>query len=291
MPATTETSCKRCSDRGYRVLKLKGRAATARRCDCQEACGRCRGTGYLLVPAGSSSVAQPCSCRYLDERIALFNATGLPAMIARATFESYKPHQDDQIKAKAKAEEFAKKYRADRQAYGLLFYGPPGTGKTHLLAAIARYLTLEKGVPCRYAELMLLLSDIRSGIAAQTRGYLDILRPLTNAPVLVIDELGKERGTDWERSMLDELISRRYNAGLTTLFATNYFLTEKQIPEGDGGIVKTRSAEFAKAAESMTLRARVGDRIYSRLTEMCELLAVNGKDFRAEVPSGLDTWD
>jgi DNA replication protein DnaC len=255
----------------------------ARRCDCQETCARCRGTGYVLVPAGASAVAQPCACRHLDERIGLFNAAGLPAMIARAMFESYKPHHPDQVAAKAAAEEFAKKYRSDRQAYGLLFYGAPGTGKTHLLAAIVRYLTLEKGVACRYVELMLLLSDIRSGIAAQNRGYLDILRPLTSAPVLVIDELGKERGTDWERSMLDELISRRFNSGLTTLFATNYFLEERHVPEAPGRIVNTKSAAFGRDAESQTLAQRVGDRIYSRLNEMCVFVKLDpGHDIRKD---------
>ena len=59
---------------------------------------------------------------------------------------------------------------------------------------------------------------------------MEVLRPLLHVPVLAIDELGKERGTDWERSMLDELISRRFNSGLATLFATNYFLEERSRP-------------------------------------------------------------
>jgi DNA replication protein DnaC len=285
--ASGDGACRKCGGKGYRVLKLKGRSAHAGRCDCQESCPRCRGAGYLLVPAGGSAVAQACACRHLDDRIALFNAASLPATVARATFETYKPHNADQIAAKSAAEDFAKKFRADRETHGLLFYGPPGTGKTHLLAAIVRYLTLEKGVACRYVELMLLLSDIRNGIAAN-RGYVDILKPLAQAPVLVIDEMGKERGTDWERSMLDELISRRYNTGLTTLFATNYFLKDRPMAQGEGAIVKTRSKDFGRDAEAMTLRERVGDRIYSRLSEMCALRPVDGEDFRSSV---IDSWD
>ena len=280
-------SCERCGGKGYRVLKIKGRSATAKRCDCAQSCTRCKGSGYVLVPAGASSVAQPCACRHLDDRLAVFNAASLPATVARATFESYKPRHPDQIAAKSAAEEFAKKFRLDREAHGLLFYGPPGTGKTHLLAAIIRYLTLEKGVTCRYVELMLLLSDIRNGIAAN-RGYVDILRPLAQAPVLVIDELGKERGTDWERSMLDELISRRYNTGLTTLFATNYYREERRVAEREGGFVNTRSKDFQRDAESMTLAQRVGDRIFSRLSEMCDLRRVEGVDFRESV---IADWD
>ncbi len=57
---------------------------------------------------------------------------------------------------------------------------------------------------------------------------MEILRPLLSVPVLAIDELGKERGTEWERSMLDELISRRFNSGQSTLFATNYFIERRR---------------------------------------------------------------
>jgi DNA replication protein DnaC len=89
--------------------------------------------------------------------------------------------------------------------------------------------------------------------------------------VLAIDELGKERGTEWERSMLDELISRRYNGGLATLFATNYFLDPRAPAEEPGRVVQTRSRDFQREAEAMSLSQRVGDRIYSRLNEMCTL--------------------
>jgi DNA replication protein DnaC len=287
--ASGDTTCERCAGMGYRVLKMKGRPATARRCECQETCTRCKGAGYLLVPAGATSVAQPCACRHLDDRINTFNAACLPASVARASLDSYRPKHATQTKAKAAAEEFAKKFRADREAHGLLFYGRPGTGKTHLLASIIRYLTLEKGVGCRYVEFMLLLSDIKAAFGSN-RGYLDVMRPLTHAPVLVIDELGKERGTDWERSMLDELISRRYNSGLTTLFATNYSDAPPKPQEREGARVNTGSKEFGRDAEALSLAQRVGDRIYSRLREMCSLYPVDGNDYRT-LGWGTDDWD
>jgi DNA replication protein DnaC len=87
--------------------------------------------------------------------------------------------------------------------------------------------------------------------------------------------------------MLDELISRRFNSGLTTLFATNYFLEPRAVPEQPGGWVRTRSAEFQREAESMTLAQRVGDRIYSRLNEMCDAIKLDpGRDFRKDRHGG-----
>jgi DNA replication protein DnaC len=290
-PASPDaTTCPTCQGAGYVVEQVLGETARARRCACQAACPRCRESGYVLVQQGAAMVAQPCSCRHLDERIRLFGLVGIPAAVAHASFETYRTWSPDHSAAKAAAEDLARKFRPDRPNRGLLFYGRPGAGKTHLLVATLRYLTLEKGVACRYVEFMLLLSDMKAGFAAN-QGHMEILKPLLKVPVLAIDELGKERGTDWERSMLDELISRRFNSGLTTLFATNYFLDPAPVPEQPGRMVKTRSAEFQREAEALTLSQRVGDRIYSRLNEMCVFQKLDpGSDFRRDRPGSGGFW-
>jgi len=288
--AAPESSCPKCAGTGYLVEQVLGQTARAQRCSCQARCPRCGESGYVLVQQGSGAVAQVCSCRHLDERIRLFGLVGIPAAVAHASFESFRPWSSDQSAAKAVAEDFARKFRADRPTKGYLLYGKPGAGKTHLLAATLRYLALEKGVACRYVEFMLLLSDMKAGFSAN-QSHMDILRPLLQVPVLAIDELGKERGTEWERSMLDELISRRFNSGLTTLFATNYFLEAKPLPEKPGRMISTRSAEFQREAEAMTLAQRVGDRIYSRLNEMCNAVKLDpGSDFRKDRPGSGGFW-
>ncbi len=283
MPDAPQSSaCRECGGGGYVVEQVLGSPARAKRCTCQTACPRCGETGYVLVSNGPSTVAQLCACRHLDERIALFNRVGIPASVALASFESFRCWSPDHAAAKSVAEDFARKFRTDQATKGFLLYGRPGAGKTHLLCAALRHLALEKGVAGRYVEFMLLLSDIRAGFDSH-RGHMETLRPLVQVPVLAIDELGKERGTDWERSMLDELISRRFNSGLTTLFATNYFLEERHVTETPGRVVRTRSAEFQREAESMTLPQRVGDRIYSRLNEMCSFVKLDpGHDLRKD---------
>jgi DNA replication protein DnaC len=287
MSESGEGACPECAGSGYVVEQVLGATARARRCTCQSACARCGGSGYVLVPSGGTSVAQACACRHLDERIAVFNQIGIPPVIARASFQHPRTWHPGQVHAKNVAEAFAHKFRLDQPTRGFLLYGRPGGGKTHILASTLRYLALERGVGSRYVEFLLLLSDIRAGFNAN-RSHMEILKPLLAVPVLAIDELGKERGTEWERSMLDELISRRFNSGLSTLFATNYYLRAEDYPvrEEPGRRVSTRSAEFAREAEAMTLPQRVGDRVYSRLTEMCEFIKLDpGIDFRGNQPN------
>jgi DNA replication protein DnaC len=290
-PPDSSTACG-CGGSGYVVEQVLGQTARAARCVCQQACPRCNETGYTLVASGASQTAQVCSCRHLDARIALFNKIGIPAAVAKASFDTFKSWSPHASKAKTVAETFAFKFRKEEPTKGFLLYGRPGAGKTHLLVASLRYLALEKGVAGKYVELMLLLSDIKAGFS-ENKGHMDVLRALITVPVLAIDELGKERGTEWERSMLDELISRRFNAGLATLFATNYFLEDGENPvkDGPGGRVHTRSQDYARDAESMTLSKRVGDRIFSRLNEMCTFVKLDpGHDLRKDGAGAGGFW-
>jgi DNA replication protein DnaC len=282
--------CAECAGAGYVVEQVLGKPARARRCTCQAACPRCGESGFVLVPGQAGAVAQVCSCRHLDERIGVFNQVGIPAALAKASFETFKIWSTDHSQAKAVAEDFARKFRRDAASKGFLFYGPPGGGKTHLLTATLRWLALEKGVAGRYVEFMLLLSDIKAGFDSG-RSHMEILRPLLAVPVLAIDELGKERGTPWEQSMLDELISRRFNSGQATLFATNYGLAPKATADEPAKRVDPRSREFQRDAEAITLSQRVGDRIYSRLNEMCTFVKLDpGLDLRKDTHGAGGFW-
>ncbi|HZA49191.1 MAG TPA: DNA replication protein, partial [Myxococcaceae bacterium] len=104
----------------------------------------------------------------------------------------------------------------------------------------------------------------------------EIIGPLTEVDVLAIDELGKGRGSQFEMETMDELIARRYNAGKTTLFATNYGLLPEHKNTGSRGAPAgyRNTAAEAKGAgrEPELLRERVGERIYSRLCEMCDFI-------------------
>jgi len=103
-------------------------------------------------------------------------------------------------------------------------------------------------------------------------GAADVLSPLVDVDVLAIDELGKGRNTEFEGTVVDEVVSRRYNANTTLLGTTNY---EPGPSTGYGSANLSRPGSTAPR-----LVDRLGDRVYSRIEEMCDFVGVQGDDYR-----------
>lgn len=259
-----------CESGGYTVERTGG-FACARPKLAIEDCEACGGTGLLRTDAIRGGrryeASAPCPRRRQLSRLAVFDAAKLPAVHGKSTFESYRPSTPEQDQALKVARAFAFSWPSPR---GFLLAGPAGTGKTHLLCAALRHLTLEAGVRAAYVEISLLFQTIRRGFQDNKSGG-DIIQPLAELELLAIDELGKGRGTPFEMDTLDELIARRYNGGKVTLFATNYSLKAAEERGRAGDHLDT--AELKEAGrDSRLLCDRVGDRIYSRLFEMCEFV-------------------
>ena len=167
---------------------------------------------------------------------------------------------------------FVNGYPVDQR--GLLLHGSVGVGKTHLVVGAIRKLTLEKGIPCRFADFSHLLGSLKLAYD-QGRGAQKLLDELSNVEILVIDELGKGRQSDWELSVLDELITRRYNQGRTCLITTNFRVLPDS-PMAEGG----RGRPNLAREEMYSLEQVVGQRVFSRLFEMCSFVPVDGPDQR-----------
>jgi DNA replication protein DnaC len=262
-------SLKPCEVSGYAVVKAGG-SAKASVAQPVSSCSECNGTGLMRTQRKDNGriydVSAPCPRARMEARVKLFNQANIPAVHASSNFDNYRPSTAGQNKALSTAKSFV---FSPTRTRGFMLSGPVGTGKTHLLAAALTHLTLEAGISAHYVELSLLYAQIRSGFQQGKSGG-EIIQPLSHIDVLAIDELGKGRGSVFELETLEELISRRYNAQKITLFATNYSLKppeEKARSFSSGDLA-------ASTLESKILCERVGERIYSRLCEMCEFVEI-----------------
>jgi DNA replication protein DnaC len=166
--------------------------------------------------------------------------------------DSYIPNDPTQKKAKADVLRFLDKYPLID--VGLLFIGTCGVGKTHLAVSALKHVIAEKGVRGLFYDFRDLLREIQaSWNSVSQSSELAVLRPVLEAEVLVLDELGANKPTDWVRDTITHVINCRYNDKKITLFTSNYLDSS------------------AKAGEE-TLTERIGYRLRSRLHEMCKVI-------------------
>ena len=277
-----------CCERKRYVIERTRDITRAHICeDCFDVCPACHGQEYTYERDDRGyRIARQCPvCGPLKRRIEAFNAAEIPRRHHDSTLSptSFRVHRHNADGSQGRPIGNLRQVRSrlfnwargfepgDR---GFLLHGNVGTGKTHLLVGTVRYLTLDKGIGAKFVEFTHLLSRLRRQFD-RGRGETEILAPLIDLPVLAIDELGKGRNTDWQLSIIDEIISKRYNRSLTTLFTTNYPLEHDDMPSGD-----TSGGDFRRAATATTLRERVGERVFSRLYDMADFIALNAPDYR-----------
>jgi DNA replication protein DnaC len=271
--------CEKCRGSHYLLTNHEG-YVRGELCECFS-CPECEGRGHVYIEdeTGISSMRE-CVCAGLVQRLKKVGEAGIPGKFANTKLETYHPIDASQKLALRVAQDFVKDFGTSQQ--GLLFMGRPGLGKTHLAVAVIKMLILDKRADCKFVDFFQLLSDIRYGYS-QDLSEQAIINPYVAAPILLIDELAKGRNTEWELTMLDQIISSRYNAAdKITLFTTNY---TDQSPNPKKGGKNDTHKEYGRGAlvAEETLQEKVGERIYSRLVEMCRFVKLEGIDYRQEM--------
>jgi DNA replication protein DnaC len=174
------------------------------------------------------------------------------------------------------ASKFADEYDP-RDGTGLLIIGKIGVGKTHLAVGIMKELILNRGLACLFYDYRELLKQIQNSYNVSVQATeLDVLRPVFDAEVLVLDELGAVKPTEWVWDTVSLILNTRYNDKRTTIITTNF-------PDGAPGSGSFSAARSATREE--TLGDRIGERMRSRLHEMCRIVHMDGQDFRQKYRS------
>lgn len=249
-----------------------------------EVCPICNGSGFKMVPAEDAKGrkierAHSCDCRIRARNGRLLTQAKIPRRYEHcelSNFEFEGPHRA-LLAARMAACRFVEEYPMERT--GLLFIGDAGRGKTHLAIGIMKELIREKGVPCLFADYRELLKQIQDSYnpSVQTT-EMALLNPVFEAEVLVLDELGAVRASEWVWDTVSLILNSRYNEQRTTIITTNY---ENAPPSDQKRHASGKELTVAeKASIQPTLGDRIGERMRSRLHEMCRIVEVNGDDYR-----------
>jgi DNA replication protein DnaC len=248
-------------------------------------CPLCGGTGWKPVSAASTGEKKApqvarCDCRQDARTQKLLENARIPRRYEHCTLSDFSTDfaSADRTLASARlaAGRFVEEYPVE--STGLLLIGPIGVGKTHLAVGIIREL-IAKGIPSLFYDYRELLKEIQNSYNPTVSATeLTVLRPVFEAEVLVLDELGAVRPTEWVWDTVSHILNTRYNDKRTTIITTNY-------PDRPPAGAEYEANPAKRAVREESLGDRIGERMRSRLAEMCKKVELHGADFRQRVQS------
>jgi DNA replication protein DnaC len=183
------------------------------------------------------------------------------------------------------AKNFVRGYPLDTEGKGLLLTGTIGVGKTHLAVGMLQALVAERGAQGLFFDYRDLLKQVQNSYNRNVDiTELEVLKPIFESEVLVLDELGASKPSDWVWDTVAHILNTRYNDRLTTIITTNYpNVGAGRLPQGTMRPSTRDGREAQDAQREVTLGDRIGDRMLSRLQEMCVVIEMVGEDLRQTV--------
>jgi DNA replication protein DnaC len=197
--------------------------------------------------AGDALRVEPCACQGDLRRRQRITAANIPPRYYHCRLETFYPRNHAALmSSKARVQEFAEAWLPGlNSGRGLLLMGSCGSGKTHLAVA-ALLEIIDSGKPGRllFSNFQDLIQEIQASFDSEdTPSKSEILRPLLDVDLLVLDELGSQKPSMFVQDILYYVINSRYNGQKTTIFTTNY---ADDLPERIGERLRSRLYEMAE---------------------------------------------
>jgi DNA replication protein DnaC len=237
-------------------------------------CEICHGTSWKTVETDGVESVTRCDCWRQTVVDRLFADARIPPRYGRCELANFEHDMDSQRQAWRKAQAFVDAFPVVDK--GLVLYGPQGVGKTHIAVGILKDVVRNKGARGYFfetRELLKLVRDTYNRSVEETE--MDVLKPVLEADLLVLDDLGAERTSEWVQETLGLVVNTRYNTRRPTVFTSNLL-------------------DLADSTDPRGFIFQLGARTRSRLIEMCDWVEIQGVDVREVGPhasaAAIERW-
>jgi DNA replication protein DnaC len=233
-----------------------------------------------------------CVCSVERKLHARLERAGIPQRYVAKDFETY----DGKLsKSAGAALLMCRRYVEEwttRRELGMLLTGPCGVGKTHLAVAMLKGCNVQWGASIAFVDLPAFFTEVKATFnpSSDVTEHA-LLKRILAADILAIDEVGAARSTEWTFAMTEHILNTRYNAARSTIIANNYpNHGAGWTPAAGAGPKLVAAGNYAAMMDQPlsvmrkeTLGDRIGERMFSRLQEMCIAIDIEGADQRAAI--------